>query len=476
MGSTFGSLEIARSAVVASQVALDIVGQNVANVNTEDYTRQTADLLAVNYSGIGVTKYAQPAASNHGQGVTVARISQIRDTLLDAKVRNANTQYSTYDTCATALTELNTIFDETSIDGLHAMLNNFYSRLSDLSENVGDSEYESLVRSAAEKVVQTLNQYAAQLSELSSEKTAELNTTVDDMNTAVSKLNQINDLIRDQTVRGSVSNELLDMRNAYLDKLSGYLNITVTPQKDGSVAVTSTDHADVLGSVFTLSGVSGQIALQRTDSDGNTADFTPTGGAIKGYLDVLNGAGAYATGSENTFRGFTYYQRALDSFAEAFAGTFNDLNTLDPSAPAALFTGVTAADIAISDAWYHDAGYLVVAEAGTNDNILKIVSAMDTDVDTSLYPGVAGSFEAYARTLISDIAVDANYYDDMEEMSKHIVASVSQQREAIMGVSIDEETINMIKYQRAYQAAARFLTVLDENLNTLINNMGIAGR
>ena len=475
MGSTFSSLEIARSAVIASQIALDVTGQNIANVNTEDYTRQSADLVSVNYN-MGIYKFAQTLSSNTGQGVSVAKISQMRDTLLDIKVRDANSEYNTTNTILSGLSDIESVFDETSTDGLNAMLGEFYSQLEELSNNVGDVEYSSMVRSAAEKVTQVLNQYANQLSQVRDEQMASLEITVDDINTTVSKLNEINAQIKDQTVRGSVSNELLDMRNSYLDTLSGYMNIDVTAQIDGTVKVTSTGDIDVLDSTFSISSSGDQVTIQRTDSSASTVAFTPEKGEVAGYLDILNGAGTYAETGENDSTGLLYYERAIDSFAAAFAGTFNGINTLDPASPANLFTGTTAADISISDQWYDDAEYIVVADTGTNDNVIKMINAMEEDVDTTLYPGVTGTFEDYSGTLMNDIAVDVGYYTDINDMNEAILTSATNQRESIMGVSVDEETINLTSYQRAYQAAARLMTVLDENLDTLINNMGIVGR
>ncbi len=475
MGSTFLGLEIARSGLVASQISLDITGQNIANVNTEDYTRQSANLVAVNYN-LGNYQVAQPITNTIGQGVGVKGITQCRDAFLDTRVRNANSQYNTNNTQLSGLSDIEGILDETSTDGLHAMLNEFYNSLEELSNNVGDEEYASIVRSSAEKVTQVFNEYASQLSQIREEQLSSLEINVDQINSTISKINNLNDMIKDQTLRNNVSNELLDSRNSYLDDLSKYIDISVTANADGTVSVTSTGGIDVLDSTFSLSSSGDQQIIQRTDGVGNVEDFSPTDGTARGYLDILNGAGSYAEADENTFRGLLYYERALDSFASAFAGTFNDLNTLDPASPADLFTGTTAAAISISDAWYDDAGYLEVADTGTNDNIIKMINAMNEDVDETLYPGVSGTFEGFARTIISDIAVDVGYYTDVTDMNKSILESAANQRESIMGVSVDEETINLTKYQRAYQAAARLMTVIDENLDKLINSTGVVGR
>ncbi len=474
MSSTFYGLEIARSALVANQVALEVTGQNASNVNTEDYTRQRADMVAIYNSG--GNKFASNYTSSPGQGVSVAKISQIRDEYLDIRVRNANSQYSTAETTYAALTDIEDVLDESDADGLHAMLNDFYKQLDKLSQNAGNVEYSSLVRSSAEKVVQVFNQYALQLEGLREEQDAALVLAVDEVNSTIDKINEVNLLIKNETIHGDVSNGLLDMRNSYLDTLSGYLNISVAAQEDGTVSVTSAGGIDVLSSKFSLTKSGDEVVLQRTDGNNVTQEFCPTSGSVKGYLDVLNGAGNYAETDGNTFRGLAYYEKALDNLANAFAGTFNSLNTLDASSPANLFTGATAAEITVSEAWYGNANYIVVADQGTNDNIQKMVNAMEEDVNGSLYPGVDGTFEGYSRILMSNILVDVGYYKDIAKSNKDTVDTLVNERDSIMGVSTDEETINMTKYQRAYQAAARLMTVMDENLNTLINSMGVVGR
>ena len=473
MASTFYGLEIARSAVNANQVALDVTGQNIANINTDDYTRQSADLAAVNY-GSGIYTIAQHA-NQAGQGVTVQQISQIRDSFLDTRVRNANSESNMWNTALSALSDIEEVLDESETDGLHAMLNDFYNSLQDLSNNVGKTEYASIVRSSAEKVVQIFNQYASQFSRIREDQVTSLEIDVKDINVNINKINEINDLIKDQTVRGSVSNELLDLRNSYLDTLSEYMPIAVEANDDGTVSVLSGGES-VLDSTFSVTVSGDETSIQRTDSLGTVTAYSPEAGTLKGYLNILNGAGKLAETGESTYNGLLYYERSFDAFADAFAGTFNAINTLDPAVPANLFEGSTASDIRISDAWYEDAFFLVTSDQDSNDNIIKMINAMDNDVDTSLYPEITGTFEGFSRTMMGDIAIDTGYTEDMAGMNEDILDAVANQRESIMGVSLNDETINLTKFQRAYQAAARLMTVLDENLDTLINGMGVVGR
>lgn len=469
MASTFYGFEIAKSALQASQMGLNVVGQNVANINTEDYTRQVLDVNAANYSS-GADRYAQLAWNNIGQGVELKGITQVRDALVDAEVRTANSNYSTWEVTSSTLSDVETVLDESTADGLHAMFTDFYNQLEGLSNNTGDIGYATIARSSAEKVTQVFNQYAKQLSQIRSQLNSDLSISVQEVNTTVDKLNEINALIKDQAVRGAVSNELLDTRNGYIDTLSGYMDITVTPNADSTVSVTTTGGADLLASSFSVTESGGITSIIRTEAGTDTA-FSPDSGSLKGYLQMLNGAGVYDTA--NSYKGLAYYEKALDSLASSFATEFNAINSSGGTA-LPLFEGTTAADIAISEEWLADADYIVTGVTGTNDNVIKMINLMDND--TVISPYFTGSFEEASRSLMSEINVEVGYVSDMKDMYGRILSASTNERESIVGVSINEETTNLMKYQKAYQAAARVMTALDEALDVLINKTGIVGR
>jgi flagellar hook-associated protein 1 FlgK len=98
------------------------------------------------------------------------------------------------------------------------------------------------------------------------------------------------------------------------------------------------------------------------------------------------------------------------------------------------------------------------------------------DSKTDVTPHFKGTFEEYVVSVISDISVQVEYLQDMKDTSESVLNTISDERESIMGVSTDEESINLVKYQKSYNAAARVMTALDEILDVLINKTGIVGR
>ena len=468
MSGTFHGLEVAKSGLTAAQIAINTANQNIANSNTEGYTRQSVTQTSVS-AGLGPFQYAS-AQTAVGQGVTVSSITQNRDAYLDTRYRNANSTYETYSSTLSALESIEGVLDETDTDGLNVALGDFYTALQDLVNNDSGTEYMSLLRSAGEKVADVLNEYASQLEQIEDELNYDLSLSVDDANNLLDKISELNANISIATVNGTDCNELLDQRNLYLDQLSGYVNITVETLSNGAVSITSggTTLLDATtGTVETLTLGTGTAGVAILDGSGNEIEFSD--GSIKGLLQSINGAGVYAGTDEDSFQGIVYYQTSLDNLATAFASTYNTLNSTNGD----LFTAsdggttITAANICISDDWENDASFLDTS--GTVPSDMK--DAMDDSI--SISSDFTGTFEEYASLLMGYIGVDTSYYSDMSDAKSSIVESIEDDRESISGVSIDEETVNTIAYEKAYQAAARVMTVLDEMLDTLINRMAV---
>ncbi|MHC1695468.1 MAG: flagellar hook-associated protein FlgK [Eubacteriales bacterium] len=474
MRSTFFGLEIALVGIRTAQTGLDITGQNIANTNTEGYSRQVVDQAAVYHSSSSY-RFSQGLSSKIGQGVTITAISQVRDQFLDARYRKANSEYSTQSAALSVMSDIMGVFDESQTDGLGVMLEDFYTQLQALAGNAGDIEFSGLTRSAAQKVTQTLNQYSKQLQEISKQQISDLSIITSDINGLLEKIEGLNNTIKTEQLQGNISNTALDMRNLYLDKLSEYMNITTENNTDGTVTIKTgadllIDPASNYKAVLILNTAPDNIHLEIS---GTPLDVTS--GSIVGYTKALNGKGGYAAVGEDDTRGVPYYIKALDDYAVSFMNVLNTINGVGKP----LFEGTGAADIKVSAAWFADAGYITATtdpspSVGMNDNIMRMISALDSpQVISTLF---TGTYEELTRSLMSDIGIDTNYMKDMTENGEAILNSIQNQRDSIMSVSINEETVNIMKYQRAFEASSRLMTALDEALDVIINRMGTVGR
>jgi len=476
MRPTFYGFEAARSGLTAAQAGLDTTGNNIANLSTEGYSRQIVDQTAT-YLGSSSDKIAPTHLQAGGIGVTVNGIGQIRSQFLDIRYRDANAESSANAKTHSVLTDIESNFDETQNNGLSVMFQDFSNQLQILSLNAGEVEYSSLVRSSAQKVTQTFNQYASQLSVIRKQTVEEMDIGVEDVKTLLKKIDEVNKSLRIATMQKSDTNALNDTRNQYLDKLSAYMNIKVTYNPDGTASVDS-------GATSLIDAEAGTVAdiIMEDDPSGVRllTDGVPmnlTGGSLFGAMEVLNGKGEFAAEGENDFRGIPYYQASLDALAESFSMKFNELNGADKP----LFSGTTAADIAISSDWLEDPNHITATQAlggekGKNDNILRMISAMSED--RKIVPGSdeESNFGGFLLSLMSELAIDVDYTADMSESTEMVLNVISNERQSEMGVSLNEETANLIKYQKAFAASARVMTALDEALDIVINRMGTVGR
>ena len=474
MRATFLGFEIAKTGILSAQIGIDDTVQNMARMNTEGYSRQTVEQSTLYYDSTSY-KYAMLNSEKFGQGVSITKITQIRDEFLDTRYRAANSEDSALSKSLTILTSVEEEFDETLNDGLGVMLDEFYSRLQTLAANTGDIEFSGLVRSSAQKITETLNYYNKQLETINNQEKFDLSVSVQDINVLTEKIGTMNKAMQFETLQGNPTNELLDTRNQFLDNLSGYINITTEPNADGTISVKVgsqyiVDPMNATVQTISLQDNAGTLSLATVNGE-----LSITSGSIMGYLEALNGKGEYAVSGESAFNGIPYYHASLNDFAKSFATMFNDLNgTGQP-----LFTGDTASTIEISSEWAQNANYITTTTDvnpvdGMNDNILRMLTAMDTP--TQIAANFNGTFDEHVSKMMTDIAIDVSFVSDLSKTATTVLTSVDNQREAIKGVSLNEETVNLLKYQKAFEASSRVMTTLDEMLDIIINRMGVVGR
>lgn len=160
--ATFSGFSTAFSALQASQKRLDIVGQNLSNMNTQGYTRQQLETSSLNYSN-PISRYMNGSQIAVGFGVSMDKVSQIRDPYLDAQYRAQINKSGYSDTLQSALDTLSKALDESSIDGIRTAFDDVQSTLTSLQDKGNDSVYESELRSRMQSLTNLLNDAARQI-------------------------------------------------------------------------------------------------------------------------------------------------------------------------------------------------------------------------------------------------------------------------------------------------------------------------
>lgn len=236
--STFSGLNTAFSALQASQKRLDITGQNLANMNTPGYTRQQLETSSLYYGG-PVSNRMGGSSLITGYGVSMDRVSQIRDPYLDMQYRGQMTNSGYTDAFQSALDSLSRILDESNISGIRQAFDDIQSTLTSMQSKPDDTVYESELRSRMQALTNLLNSSANQINEAKKNQFQKLDGSGSSESGDIQKVNdilrQVGDLnhqIKRNQIKGQPSLELLDQRNLLLDELSSYLPVEISYYKD----------------------------------------------------------------------------------------------------------------------------------------------------------------------------------------------------------------------------------------------------
>ncbi len=477
MRSTFLGLETARKGLVANQKGLDVTGQNITNVNTEGYTRQRIDTISV--SSATHSNIRQLGTSAVGQGVLVIGVSQIRDKQLDVRFRSEMGETAYYDKTLSILDGIETILNEIG-SGIQPVLSGFVSALQGLSANPDQVTNANIVLSNAKSMTQILRHYSSQLDQLKSQYSTDLEIDVDNTNTLIKKISELNTSIKNELGQSTSEldtsnvNELLDKRNSLIDQLSQYGNLTAVYNQDGSVNVSFNEHT-IIGNGFME-----QINLQKNTNGTSNLTWQSTGdsiilesGTLKASLDFINGQGGLTNG-------IPYYQNQLDLFATRFADILNasfvqndgslktliDIDGLNP-----------AHSITVNEKWLSQASYLIddLKTNGSLDNtpILNIIAKLEGKNTLGTF---VGSLSDFVTSYVTTLGQDKNYFESRYDVSLSITEDLQSRRDSISSVSLDEEGANLMVYDKAYKAVSRLMTAMDEFLDVIINKTGLVGR
>lgn len=481
--STFQGLEIAKTGLFVSQKALEVTGHNIANANTPGYTRQVVDMASI-APPTTFGMYDQWGKAI-GEGVKIVDIRQIRDQFLDNQYRRENKFLGEWETKAEVLSAIENIFNEPSSSGITAVLNDFFNSLQELSKNPESLTVRAEVRERAIALADTFNMVYQHLYDKLNELNSTIQSRIAEINSYAERISRLNGEIYRFELSGQVANDLRDQRNLLVDQLSKLVNITTYEDANGNFRIDIGGQALVSGTTaFTMSmDKNGNVIWDLTGSPVN-----PSSGVLKGLLDMRNGDGA------DGVKGVPYYMEQWNKLAYNIAEAINKVHSqgygLDGSTGKPLFGGFdtslaydkttpyaqlirVSSDILASD------GLLKIAAAkdptalpGDNRNALELIVLRDRPLD-----GLdKATFDDFARSLISNLGVDAEQANVMKKNQEVMVKQIDLNRQSVSGVSLDEEMTNMLKYQKSYAACARVITAMDELIDTIINRMGLVGR
>ena len=228
--ATFGEFTVARLGMIASQMALNVTGQNISNINTPGYTRQQLDQYSFITNSGGL--YHSSSSANVGSGVMLAGVSQLRDPYLDIRFRKEMASVGSTDATLNVLDQLQSVINNVDKEGIVTQLQDLFSRISELGSHVGEQEFETLMRESAQDLCTLLNSSASKLQQVYDNIKQQYDENIQDANNVLKKIQELNEQIRIADINGDSALELRDQRNTLIDTLSEYMKIDVTYSKE----------------------------------------------------------------------------------------------------------------------------------------------------------------------------------------------------------------------------------------------------
>ena len=465
--STFSGLNTATTALWAQRRGLDVTGQNIANVNTDGYSRQRVDLEAISGSAVPAFHSTSPGI---GQGVNAAEVIRIRDSFLEGRGHTEHANHAQLVAQSEALELVEQAFREPGDTGIQKMMSEMWAGWQDVANAPDDPAARGQVLKRLETLVGGLHFSQQQLNGQWDQTRENLAVLVADVNAAAENIASLNVAIKRATQSDLPSNDLADQRDMLIMKLADQVGATVRPGKDGALDV-------IVGGMSLVSGGSSTTFALAGSTDPDTAAADP--------LRLVTAAGNFAVRAGGTAAG---QLTALNTIVPGYRAQLDDI-------AGGLATALNGTHSAGFDL-YGDAGTAILGSSGgpiTASTISVVITDPKRIAASSVGPGTPnldrGNADAIAQLANSVTGVDAGYRKMIVELGVQsavsqrnlgiqasITTTVDAARDSVAGVNLDEELTNMLSYQHAYAAAGRMITAIDEALDVLINRTGLVGR
>jgi flagellar hook-associated protein 1 FlgK len=476
MASSFGGINTALTSLYAQRRGLDVTGQNIANANTEGYTRQRVEMQS-QVGSLSAAMYAR--TDGLGTGVGVSDVQRLRDEYLENRGRAEHSTSAFMASQSASYTSIEDAFAEPSDTALAAQLRDMWGSWNDVANNPQLAAPRSALIQQSSTVADQLNAAQDALARQWSQNQNQMAAYVDEVNVTAGSIAQLNDSIIKANAADLTVNELEDRRDLLAMKLSELTGATAAKRENGGMDIfiggstlvsgTYVREVDFVGAERLADQAIDNVKLVWKNDLNQTA--LQAGGTMGGSIDTMTTI-------------IPDISAKLESVTNNMITRVNDLHRTghgigvlpdpnvpgDPGVPGA--TGLDffgrapngAVIVLISD----PDDVAVSATAGTLDNSVA--------EDIADIGDLSGGPDREYQSMIGQLGVSSQGASRRAEIQGVVTEQVDAAREGEAGVNLDEEMTNLLTYQRGYEAASRVLTTIDSMLDQLINRTGLVGR
>lgn len=458
MPNLFGLMNIGQSALLTQQKAIDITGNNIANVNTPGYSRQR--LVVKQGSPIRVDGMTMSTGVTSDPG-----IQRFYDQFLTTQLGNENETLGRWNAQKEALDKAELMFDEASGLGLSNAMNDYWNAWQALSNNPSGVAERTTLISAGQHLGSVFNQTYSNISKLQQDIDTHVDSVVTEINSLAQQIADLNQKVVQVESSGHNANDFRDERDQVVFELSKLININSYEDGDGYLSIDVENGKPLVQGTstwnLTTADNGGVQDVLWENSDGTTVNITSTiaSGELKGWIEARDVH-------------LNDYMTQLDNLANTLRTSVNGAHTagfdLNGNAGLDFFSGTGAVDLSVNAAITANTDLIAAAGAGEglpggNGAAIAIANLQNG----ATMPG-SSTFDEYYNALVGKVGADVQAANFNNSHQESMVQGLENYRQQVSGVSLDEEMVNLVKFQHAYNAAAKLITTANEMLDEIL--------
>lgn len=446
-------LEIGKRSIMAQRVGIDVTSHNIANASTAGYSRQMLGLTA--------TDPIKETYGLLGTGVMVQNIQRIRTDFIDQQIRSTNYNMGEASQQEKILSQIEATLNEPTDAGLGSLMTKFFSSFQDLAVHPEDATSRNTVVLAANAMSDSFHQLTTSLQQLKGDMGLDVQSRVNEINRLVKQVYESDQHIASLELSGVSANDARDARDTTLDALSKLVDFRTTLDSLGNTSI-------VIGGTLVESRT-GYTPLSTKTINGQLTVVTEKGevpvdvnsGELGGILETLNST-------------VPSYQTKIDALALAIITRVNALHSAGsglgtpPPTGNDFFAGTDARSIDLSAAVRSNMNNIASSSDGApgNNDVALALAGVQSEL---LMNGGSGTISQYYDGFVSEVGASVQSATNTVSSNQNVIKQLENQRSSISGVSLDEEMVNLIKFQHGFDAAAKVINTVNQMYGALLN-------
>ena len=428
--------EASRRSLSNQQAAINVTAQNITNANNENFSRRKIDF---NFKSTGISSQ---------------NVERVHDKFLENQIRLENQEYGRANVQSSLFKNVEIIFGEPGEGSLSSVMEKFWNSWDELSNDPESEVKRILVGNSGEQLANSFNSLNDRMENLSRESASMAQDKVTKVNALIDQLGVVN-----RTANRSA--ELLDKEDIIINDLSKLINIQIKEDETGRKSVRSGGYSLINGSEVTKFSVStvNSDSLQKLEITTERGDkVNINSGELGGVLEFNN-------------EYLKSYKNDIDVIAKSIIDKVNEKHStgygLNNSTGNNFFAGTKAKDIQLNKNLKDDFSLIATSSAQNTIGDGSIAQEI-ANIRSTLDDETGRSIDDNYQILVTNISVDGNKENFISQNQDKIITQLRAQKASYSGVSLDEEMTNLLKYERAYQAAAKVAQAVDEIMKTIL--------